>query len=121
MAEGLTVIAAGLVVVLCIILSMFVFIEVILKFDQLLRAMAARASSRQEAKPAKAMPATDPPTAPKSHEVAAAIGLALQRHLGAGVALGPATGHAASGSTPWAWSGRLEIMSERQRVISRRK
>ena len=37
MAEGLTVIAAGLLVVLCIMASMFVLIEVILKIDQVMK------------------------------------------------------------------------------------
>jgi hypothetical protein len=120
MVEGLTVIAAGILVVLCIILSMFVFIEVILKFDQILRAMAERASSRQETEQAKATPATDPRTSQKSNEVIAAIGLALQKHVGGGVVPQGSAVSTASGPTPWASSGRMGIMSERQRVTSRR-
>jgi hypothetical protein len=52
MAEGLTVIAAGIVVVLCIMASMFLFIELILKFDQLLRVRAERTSSPEAVEPA---------------------------------------------------------------------
>ena len=116
MAEGLTVIAAGLVVVLCIMVSMFVFIEVILKFDKLLRNRAERASSRQQAKQAAA---ADPEASRKGDEVIAAIGLALQKHFAAG-ALRSSAASTGSGPTPWASSGRLEIMAERQRVTSRR-
>ena len=116
MAEGFTVIAAGLIVVLCIMLSMFVFIEVILKFDKLLRNRAERASSRQQAKQAAA---ADPEAFRKGDEVIAAIGLALQKHFAAGALRNPATS-TGSGPTPWASSGRLGIMAERQRVTSRR-
>ena len=115
MAEGLTVIAAGLVVVLCIMVSMFVFIEVILKFDQVLRGRAERASSRQQAKQAE----VDPEASQKGDEVIAAIGLALQKHFAAGISRNPATS-TGSGPTPWASSGRLGIMAERQRLTSRR-
>ena len=86
MAEGLTVIAAGLVVVLCIMASMFVLIEVILKLDQLLRDRAERASSPQETQRAEAPPAADSEARGKGDEVIAAIGLALQQHLGRRVA-----------------------------------
>ncbi len=118
MAEGLTVIAAGLLVVLCIMLSMFLLIEVILKFDQLLRARADRASSPQEVKDAEA--ATDSEPSRNRDEVIAAIGLALQRHVAGGVVSRDAATSPGSGPTPWASSGRVAIMTERQRVTSRR-
>jgi Na+-transporting methylmalonyl-CoA/oxaloacetate decarboxylase gamma subunit len=117
MAEGLTVIAAGLVVVLCIMLSMFLFIEVILKFDQILRDRTERASSRQQAKQAAA---ADPEASRKGDEVIAAIGLALQKHIAGGAAFRSAARSTGTGPTPWASSGRLGIMTERQRVTSRR-
>ena len=119
MAEGFTVIAAGLIVVLCIMLSMFVFIEVILKFDKLLRNRAERAISRQQAKQAEVAAAADPEASRKGDEVIAAIGLALQKHFAAG-ALRSSAASTGSGPTPWASSGRLGIMAERQRVTSRR-
>jgi hypothetical protein len=120
MAEGLTVIAAGLVVVLCMMLSMFVFIEALLKFDQILRDRAERASSRQQAKQEEAAAAADPEASRKGDEVIAAIGLALQKHMAGGVASRSAARSAGAGPTPWASSGRLGIMTERQRVTSRR-
>jgi len=119
MAEGLTVIAAGLVVVLCMMLSMFVFIEALLKFDQILRDRAERASSRQQAKREEAA-AAEPEASSKGDEVIAAIGLALQKHLAGGVAFRSAARSTGAGPTPWASSGRLGIMTERQRVTSRR-
>jgi Na+-transporting methylmalonyl-CoA/oxaloacetate decarboxylase gamma subunit len=119
MAEGLTVIAAGLVVVLCIMLSMFVFIEVILKFDQVLKNRAERASSRQQAKHAEGAAEANPEASGKGDEVIAAIGLALQKHFAAGALRNSATS-TGSGPTPWASSGRLGIMAERQRLTSRR-
>jgi len=119
MAEGLTVIAAGLMVVLCIMLSMFVFIEVILKFDQVLRNRAERASASPGEKHADPDPAADSDASRKGDEVIAAIGLALQKHFAAG-ALRSAATPTGSGPTPWASSGRLEIMAERQRVTSHR-
>ena len=119
MAEGLTVIAAGLVVVLCIMVSMFVFIEVILKFDQVLRGRAERASSRQQAKQAEMAAEVDPEASRKGDEAIAAIGLALQKHFAAGASRNPASS-TGSGPTPWASSGRLGIMAERQRLTSRR-
>ena len=119
MAEGLTVIAAGLLVVLCIMLSMFLFIEVIFKFDQILSDRTERASSRQQAKQAEAAAAADPEASRKGDEVIAAIGLALQKHFAAG-ALRSAATPTGSGPTPWASSGRLGIMTERQRVTRRR-
>jgi hypothetical protein len=120
MAEGLTVIAAGLLVVLCIMLSMFVFIEVILKFDQILRDRAERASAARAAEEAKAVPAADPETSRSNDEVIAAIGLALQRHIAGGVAFRASAVSPGAGPTPWASSGRIGIMTERQRVTSRR-
>jgi hypothetical protein len=118
MAEGLTVIAAGLMVVLGMMLSMFVFIEVILKLDQILRDRAERAISRQAAEQEEA--AEEPEVPGKGDEVVAAIGLALQKHLAGGVASRSAARSASAGPTPWASSGRLGIMTERQRVTSRR-
>jgi hypothetical protein len=120
MAQGLTVIAAGLLVVLCIMLSMFVFIEVILKFDQILKVRAERASSSREAEQAEKSPAADPGASRKGDEVIAAIGLALQRHMAGGLASRNAAASRGSGPTAWAASGRLGIMTERQRVTSRR-
>lgn len=120
MTEGLTVIAAGLMVVLCMMLSMFVLIEVLLKFDQILRDRAERASSRQGAEQQEAAAAAEPEDSGKGDEVIAAIGLALQKHLaGAGAARSAARSTGAE-PTPWASSGRLGIMTERQRVTSRR-
>ena len=118
MAEGLTVIAAGLIVVLCIMLSMFIFIEVLLKFDQVLKNRAERASAPPAEKPAE--PATgDAEVSRKRDEVIAAIGLALQKH-GAAAATRRVAAGTGSGPTPWASSGRLGIMAERQRVTGRR-
>jgi hypothetical protein len=115
MAEGLTVIAAGLVVVLGIMASMFVLIEVILKFDQLLRDRAERALSPESAEPAVASEAPA-----EGGEVIAAIGLALQKHLaGRAASRRPAVSRD-SGPSAWASSGRLGIMTERQRVTTRR-
>lgn len=112
MAEGLTVIAAGLVVVLCIMASMFVLIEVILKLDQLLTARAERARAPE--------PTVASEKSEEGDEVIAAIGLALQRHFAGGVASrGPAVSRG-SGPNAWASSGRLGIMTERQRVTTRR-
>ena len=113
-------IAAGLVVVLCIMVSMFVFIEVILKFDKLLRNRAERAISRQQAKQAEVAAAVDPETSRKGDDVIAAIGLALQQHLARRVAPRTAAAGTGAGPTPWASSGRLGIMTERQRVTTRR-
>jgi hypothetical protein len=120
MAQGLTVIAAGLLVVLCIMASMFVFIEVILKLDQVLRDRAERASSPEPAQPAKAAPGVDPEASRGGGEVIAAIGVALQRHMAGGLASRNAAASEGSGPTAWASSGRLGIMTERQRVTSRR-
>jgi len=115
MAEGLTVIAAGLVVVLCIMASMFVLIEVILKLDQFLTGRAERARAPQPTEPTVASEKSG-----EGDEVIAAIGLALQRHLAGGVASrGPAASRG-SGPNAWASSGRLGIMTERQRVTTRR-
>jgi len=120
MVEGLTVIAAGLVVVLCIMLSMFLFIEVIFKFDQILSDRTERASSRQQEKQAEAAAAADPEASRKGDEVIAAIGLALQKHIAGGAAFRSAARSTGAGPTPWASSGRLGIMTERQRVTRRR-
>lgn len=117
MSEGLTVIAAGIVVVLCIMASMFIFIELVLKFDQILRARAERASVPEGVEPAGA---ADPEASRAGDEVIAAIGLALQKHFAARVGFRSAATSGGSGPTPWASSGRLRIMSERQRVTSRR-
>jgi hypothetical protein len=103
-------------VVLGIMLSMFLFIEMILKFDQILRDRTERASSRQQAKQA----AADPEASRKGDEVIAAIGLALQKHIAGGAAFRSAARSTGTGPTPWASSGRLGIMTERQRVTSRR-
>ena len=118
MTEGLTVIAAGLIVVLCIMASMFVFIEVLLKFDQVLQNRAERASAPPAAKHAES-PAGDAEASRKRDEVIAAIGLALQKHSAAGAFRRVAAG-TGSGPTPWASSGRQGIMAERQRVTGRR-
>ena len=118
MAEGLTVIAAGLVVVLCIMLSMFIFIEVLLKLDEALKNRAERASAPPAAKHAES-PAGDAEASRKRDEVIAAIGLALQKHSAAG-AMRRVAADTSSGPTPWASSGRLGIMAERQRLTSRR-
>jgi hypothetical protein len=119
MTEGLMVIAAGLLVVLCIMLSMFVFIEVILKFDQVLRDRSERASALSDATGAGSAPAVDSEASRNGDEVIAAIGLALQKHLAGGVLRSktPSTG---AGLTPWASSGRMQIMAERQRVTGHR-
>ncbi len=118
MAEGLTVIAAGLMVVFCIMLSMFVFIEVLLKLDQVLQNRAERASVPPAAKHAEPA-AGDAGASQKRDEVIAAIGLALQKHSAAGAFRRVSAG-TGSGPTPWASSGRLGIMAERQRVTGRR-
>jgi hypothetical protein len=118
MAQGLTVIAAGLLVVLCIMASMFVFIEVLLKFDQVLQNRAERASAPPAAKHAEPA-AGDAEASRNQDEVIAAIGLALQKHSAAGAFRRVAAG-TGSGPTPWASSGRLGIMAERQRVTGRR-
>ena len=115
MAEGLTVIAAGLMVVLCIMASMFVLIEVILKIDQILKNRAERASAREEAR------RQEPEASRGGDEVIAAIGLALQQHLARRVAPRSAVSGTGSEPAPWASSGRLGIMTERQRVTSRRR
>jgi hypothetical protein len=117
MSDGLTVIAAGLIVVLCIMASMLILIEVILKLDQMLKRRAERGSG--PAQEAQATPAPDPGASRKKDEVIAAIGLALQRHL-AGAGLRSAATQAGPGPTPWASSGRLGIMAGRQRVTSHR-
>jgi len=119
MAEGLTVIAAGLMVVLCIMASMFVFIEVLLKFDQVSKNRAERASAPPAAKHAEPA-AGDAEASEKRDEVIAAIGLALQKHSAAGAFRRVAAAGTGSGPTPWASSGRLGIMAERQRVTGRR-
>jgi Na+-transporting methylmalonyl-CoA/oxaloacetate decarboxylase gamma subunit len=118
MSEGLTVIVAGLLVVLCIMASMFLFIEVILKFDGILTRRAERTSAPSEA--TQPDPAPAPGASREKLEVIAAIGLALQRHL-AGAGLPSAATHRGPGPTPWASSGRMGIMAERQRVTSRRR
>ena len=118
MAEGLTVIAAGLIVVLCIMLSMFIFIEVLLKFDEIVKNRAERATPPPAEKPAAAA-AEVAETSRKGDEVIAAIGLALQKH-GAAAAMRRVAAGTGSGPTPWASSGRLGIMAERQRLTSRR-
>ena len=116
MAEGLTVIAAGLIVVLCIMASMFIFIEILLKLDQVSKDRAARAS----APPVVAdSAAEDAEVSRKREEVIAAIGLALHKHSAAGARRKAPTG-TGSGPTPWASSGRLGIMNDRQRVTGRR-
>jgi len=120
MAEGLTVIAAGLAVVLGIMLSMFVCIEALPKLDQSLRDRAERASSGQTAKQEETAAVAKPEASGRGGEVIAAIGLALQQHLAGGVAFRSAARSADAGPTPWASSGRLGIMTERQRVTSRR-
>jgi hypothetical protein len=120
MTDGLTVIAAGLVVVLCIMASMFVLIEVILKIDQVLRDRAERAAARRAALEAEAVQAAEQEASPGGDAVIAAIGLALQQHLARRVAPRSAAVDAGAGPTPWASSGRLGIMTERQRVTSRR-
>jgi hypothetical protein len=117
MSDGLTVIAAGLMVVLCIMASMFIFIEVLLTFDNILKRRAERASAPAEATQLAAAP--DAEASRKKDEVIAAIGLALQRHL-AGAGLRSAATKTGPGPTPWASSGRMGIMAERQRVTSRR-
>jgi hypothetical protein len=114
----LTVIAAGLLVVLCIMLSMFIFIEALLKFDEILKNRAERASSPPVEKLATAA-AEDLETSRKEDEVIAAIGLALQKHSAAAAMRRVAAG-TGSGPTPWASSGRQGIMAERQRVTGRR-
>jgi len=119
MSEGLMVIAAGLLVVLCIMLSMFVFIEAILKFDQVLRARAERASVPSEAVDAEPAPPADEDASRNGGEVIAAIGLALRSHL-AGSARRSTPAGSGSAPTAWASSGRLEIMTERQRVTGHR-
>ena len=119
MAEGLMVIAAGLLVVLCIMLSMFLFIEVVIKLDQVLRDRAERASAPSGSTDAGPAPAADSEAPRNGDEVIAAIGLALQKHLAGGVLRNAATS-AGSGPTPWASSGRVGIMTERQRVTGRR-
>jgi hypothetical protein len=120
MTEGLTVILAGLMVVLAMMLSMFVFIEVLLKFDQILRDRAERAASRLRAEQEQAAEPEEPKAPGEGDEVIAAIGLALQKHLARGVAARSAARGTDAGPTPWASSGRLGIMTERQRVTSRR-
>jgi hypothetical protein len=120
MAEGFTVIAAGLLVVLCMILSMFVFIEVILKFDQLLRNREERARSSLEAHNAEAAPTADPEGSRAGDEVIAAIGLALHRQIAGRVVSRDTVTSRGPEPTPWASSGRLAIMTERQRLTSRR-
>jgi hypothetical protein len=118
MTEGLTVIAAGLLVVLCIMASMFIFIEVLLKFDKILKNRAELASAPPAERPAAAA-ARDAETSRKGDEVIAAIGLALQKHSAAAAMRRVAAG-TGSGPTPWASSGRLGIMADRQRVTGRR-
>jgi Na+-transporting methylmalonyl-CoA/oxaloacetate decarboxylase gamma subunit len=120
MTEGLTVIAAGLVVVLCIMASMFLLIEVILKVDQVLRDRAERVAERRAALEAKAAPERQQEDSRGRNAAVAAIALALQQHLDRRVAPRSAAAEAGAAPTPWASSGRLEIMTERQRVTSRR-
>jgi hypothetical protein len=114
MMEGLPVIGLGLLVVLVIILSMFVSIELILKFDQVLRDWTHRVRTPQEA------PQPEPPPEPDRNpdDVIAAIGLALHRHLSEAAT---ATSGAPSsfGSASWASSGRTEIMRSRRDMTSR--
>ena len=119
MAQGLTVIAAGLAVVLCIMASMLVFIEVILRLDQSLKNRSERVDASPAAESVGAKTAADADASRKKHEVIAAIGLALQKHTAAG-ALRKTTAGIAPGSTAWASSGRLGLMAERQRVTGRR-
>ena len=111
---------AGLAVVLCIMASMFVLIEVILKLDQILKNRAERASARKEAREAGAARGQEPEASPGGDEAIAAIGLALQQHFARRVAPRGAAPRAGTEPTPWASSGRLGIMTERQRVTSRR-
>ena len=117
----MTVIAAGLVVVLCIMASMFVLIEVILKVDQILKDRAERASARKEAREAGAAHGQEPEASPGGDEVIAAIGLALHQHLSErAAATSPASGAALGfGSAAWASAGRTEIMRTRRDMTSR--
>jgi Na+-transporting methylmalonyl-CoA/oxaloacetate decarboxylase gamma subunit len=120
MVEGLTVIAVGLLVVLCIILTMFAFIEVILKFDQVSRNRTERARKREQARKEQAAPAPEPEASLRRDELMAAIGFALHQHLTRGRARRSAAATPSSAPTPWVSSGRLGIMTERQRTTSRR-
>jgi hypothetical protein len=121
MMEGLPVIGLGLLVVLVIILSMFVSIELILKFDQVLSDWTRRVRTPRKA------PQPEPSPAPDRNpdDVIAAIGLALHRHLSEAAATGSQVTSAASGaassfgSASWASSGRAEIMSSRREMTSR--
>lgn len=119
MAEGATVIAAGLLVVLCIMLSMFVLIELILKLDQILKDRAERAAASRALLSAEESREAEPEASSKRDAVAAVIGLALQQHLARRVAPRSPAAEAGAGPTPWAASGRLGIMSDRQRVTRR--
>lgn len=121
MMEGLSVIGLGLLVVLVIILSMFVSIELILKFDQNLSDWTRRVRVFKKA------PQPEPPPEPDRNPdgVIAAIGLALHRYLSEAAATGARVTSAGPGavsslgSTPWAASGRAEIMSSRREMTSR--
>jgi hypothetical protein len=88
---------------------------VILKLDRLLADRAERARSAEPA-----APEVDPKASREGGEVIAAIGLALQKHLAGAVASRRAASRP-SGPTAWASSGRLGIMTERQRVTTRRR
>jgi hypothetical protein len=100
--------------------SMFVLIEVILKLDQILKDRSERASALGEAREAEVARGQEPEASPGGDQVIAAIGLALQQHLARRVAPGSAAAGRGAEPTPWASSGRLGIMTERQRVTSRR-
>ena len=116
MMQGLPVIGLGILVVMAIIVSMFVAIELILKFDQTLRNWTERARGRPEAPP------PEPPPQPDRNpdDVIAAIGLALHRHLSGAAATRSQALSAASGlgSASWASSGRTEIMRSRRDMTS---
>ena len=105
MAEGLTVIAVGFLVVLGIMASMFVLIEVILVLDEMLKNRAERASAAEEAREAGAVRAQKPEASPGGDEVIAAIGLALQQHLARRVAPRSAAAGRGTEPSPWASSG----------------
>ena len=109
MSQGIVLLAIGMVVLLILLVVLVLSIELIVWYDNKMHARRMLKESEQAAEdPMKVAP-----------EVVAAIGMALHEYFQAQSAQLGISALERRKMTVWSSSGRLDIMSSRQRVIGR--
>ena len=122
LSEGIMYLVPGLLIVLGLLALLALVVEFMVWLEKRRKErLKAQEAASIQAAPAPEAVAVEEVTEDLSAEVAAAIGLALHQHFVSQRLAMSISGSRSAGAVSWAVSGRMEIMSARQRVSGRVK